>query len=215
MTRAVIIYIFISFGLKVSSQTLKGIVQDYETGEKIEFANMILQNISGQKFTTTSNGNGNFVFNGISCGTYSLTVISVGYQSIEIDSIEIPAKHKILVGLKQSEGGFICTDPVVYICQENNPSYDYYVNNKKTTNYTDSAGLKQGLWVKYYDRIKDSLSKFYQNQTMEMGYYKDGKKIGRWLYIKPDGKVKRVVTYEMDKVIRKDKCTPKNYPQKK
>jgi hypothetical protein len=98
-------------------------------------------------------------------------------------------------------------------CQENNPVYEYYLNNKRTINYTDSLGRPQGAWQKLYDRHKDPLSKFRHNQTIEIGYYKDDKKIGRWLFLNSNFTVNWVVTYDMDKVLKKNKCTLKNYPQ--
>ena len=214
MTKLFLIIILNFLSIVILAQTISGTVEEYESGYKIADAELVLRINDRIKYYTRTDIKGKFKFKNVVQNEYDLVVFKIGYPSEKIDKVILNSKSiSLLVLMKEGQSGIICTEKIKYICEENNPEYEYKINNENTTNFTDSLGKKQGLWVKTYNRHTDKKMKYLPNQLINKGYYKNDKKIGRWIYLKPNGKVKKVITFDMDKVISIKKCTPENFPQ--
>ena len=215
MTTKKFIFILTLFSTVTSAQTITGRLEDYEQGHGIDFAQVVLRVGDSTKAFTRTDDKGNFELKNIPSGMYNLVILATGYDVKKIDSISIPKNSKLgVIELPSPTGGISCGPEIRYICEEDNPAFDVIVDGKAMQNYTDKSGLKQGLWYKVYDRHKDPKSDYTPNALVWRGYYKDNKKIGRWIYVNSKGRVKKVVTYKMDKVVRVQKCTPENFLQK-
>lgn len=89
--------------LNAQNIAIRGVVSDYQTGEPLEAATIILKNISNEIVKgTTSDGNGFYQLNGIDNGKYIFTVRYLGYQTSAdtlevIDSDQNIVKHVRLV----------------------------------------------------------------------------------------------------------------------
>lgn len=89
--------------LNAQNIVIRGVVSDYQTGEPLEAATIILKNISNEIVKgTTSDGNGFYQLNGIDTGKYIFTVRYLGYQTSAdtlevIDSDQNIVKHVRLV----------------------------------------------------------------------------------------------------------------------
>ena len=60
--------------------TIRGVVKDGETGEMLDYANVLL---AGTNRGTMSLGGGVFYFNGMPSGTYTVKVLYLGYAPVE------------------------------------------------------------------------------------------------------------------------------------
>jgi antitoxin component YwqK of YwqJK toxin-antitoxin module len=65
---------------------------------------------------------------------------------------------------------------------------------QSANNLTDANNLQQGFWV-YTNKTK-KLPGYGEDQVVEQGYYKDSRKIGKWVTYYPNGKVQHELTYE-------------------
>ncbi len=73
--------------------TIKGIVKDGETGELLDYANVLLV---GTTRGTMSLGGGVFYFNGMAPGTYTIKVLYLGYAPVEQTVTVGPGDYKEL-----------------------------------------------------------------------------------------------------------------------
>jgi hypothetical protein len=55
-------------------------------------------------------------------------------------------------------------------------------------NYVDANGKRQGKWI-ILGAMRPDLKTYNQADTVEWGFYKDGKKAGTWLIYAPGNKV--------------------------
>ena len=90
---------------------------------------------------------------------------------------------------------FICTEPIGYKDEEKNPAFEHKIDGKATTNFIDSSGKKQGRWLLTQTDKYDRKSKYHYGQPMSVGNYKDDIKVGKWLLLAPNGKVRKTVFY--------------------
>src|SRR6267154_173460 len=92
MGRLLLILVF-SAGIAVGQQgagTLKGQVSD-EFGGVIVGATVLAVNPSGVQKTVTTNGEGNFVLNGLAPGKYTIKVTAIGFANFENADVELNA----------------------------------------------------------------------------------------------------------------------------
>ena len=67
------------------------------------------------------------------------------------------------------------------------------LSGQETNNFTDATNLQQGLWV--ITNATKKLPGYTADQVVEQGYYKDGKKTGKWVNYYPNGKMQHELIY--------------------
>jgi hypothetical protein len=206
MTKTFILTILFFCYIILPSQTIRGKVIDYETGDKEEDVEIVLRVNDSVKYYTKTDGKGKFIFKNIPPGNYNLLAFQTGRTAEQISNINpINSNDFVIMLHQQTIGIIICTETIKFVCEEDNPSFEYVINSKNTINFLDSLGRKQGLWTYGYDRHTQPKSKYRQNSLICKGYYKNDKKIGRWIYVKPNGHVSEIVTYQNDHIISRTK----------
>lgn len=88
MTSKIILWVYCLFlfaylpVVQAQNIVLRGVVSDRQTGQPLEMANIILQEVSGDELEgTTTDGNGLYEFSGLQRGGYIFIVRYVGYRT--------------------------------------------------------------------------------------------------------------------------------------
>ena len=68
---------------------------------------------------------------------------------------------------------------------------------QEAKNVTDANNLQQGLWV--FTNETKKLPGYANDQIVEQGYFKDGRKVGKWQSFYPNGKLQHELTYVNNK----------------
>jgi outer membrane receptor protein involved in Fe transport len=99
------ILLFSSAGLaQVGSGTLKGKVTDFDSGDPLPFASVVLFLNGNQVSGTNTNFDGKYTIKPISPGTYDVLLSFVGYQSKKITGVRINANKIHFVNAEISAG---------------------------------------------------------------------------------------------------------------
>lgn len=81
-----------SWSLALAQQgRLKGVITDKDTGEPVAFANVVLENGGTQVGGASTDFDGNYDINPIPPGTYDLRATFVGYNTVVMKGVVIPA----------------------------------------------------------------------------------------------------------------------------
>ena len=70
-----------------------------------------------------------------------------------------------------------------------------FAQKKDSLNTTDADGLRQGRWLITNKLMKPPLAGYSDDQKVEEGRFKDGKKVGVWVAYFANGAVKNRITY--------------------
>jgi len=99
------ILLFASVGLaQVGSGTLKGTVTDFDSGDPLPFASVVIFLNGNQVSGTNTNFDGKYTIKPISPGTYDVLLSFVGYQSKKITGVRINANKIHFVNAEISAG---------------------------------------------------------------------------------------------------------------
>jgi len=108
------ILLFASAGLaQVGSGTLKGKISDFDTGEPLPFASVVLFLNGNQVAGTNTNFDGEYTIKPISPGTYEVLLSFVGYQPKKITGVRINANKIHFVNAEISAGVMVQEAEVV------------------------------------------------------------------------------------------------------
>ncbi len=108
------ILLFASTGLaQVGSGTLKGKISDFDTGEPLPFASVVLFLNGNQVAGTNTNFDGEYTIKPISPGTYEVLLSFVGYQPKKITGVKINANKIHFVNAEISAGVMVQEAEVV------------------------------------------------------------------------------------------------------
>ena len=108
------ILLFASAGLaQVGSGTLKGKVSDFDTGEPLPFASVVLFLNGNQVAGTNTNFDGEYTIKPISPGIYEVLLSFVGYQPKKITGVKINANKIHFVNAEISAGVMVQEAEVV------------------------------------------------------------------------------------------------------
>ncbi|MDE0721857.1 MAG: carboxypeptidase regulatory-like domain-containing protein [Flavobacteriales bacterium] len=108
------ILLFASTGLaQVGSGTLKGKISDFDTGEPLPFASVVLFLNGNQVAGTNTNFDGEYTIKPISPGTYEVLLSFVGYQPKKITGVRINANKIHFVNAEISAGVMVQEAEVV------------------------------------------------------------------------------------------------------
>jgi antitoxin component YwqK of YwqJK toxin-antitoxin module len=193
LIRYIFVFIFIYTYNTLAARTITGKVIDVQTGESVPFAkiSIIFQDKMAQVYS--SNLDGDFSFQNDKT-IIMLITICAGYFPDTVYSSQFKNnKRKVL--LEPKNEGIICYEKIEYKAEEYNEKYDVKVEGLSTTNFIDSLGLKQGRWIITQNDKYDRRSKFSYGQPMSIGYYKNNVKVGKWLILRPSGKIKKIINY--------------------
>ncbi|MBN1116397.1 MAG: carboxypeptidase-like regulatory domain-containing protein [Bacteroidales bacterium] len=83
-------------------QTVKGKIIDKESHASIEFATVVLNN-SDQTYGVISDSEGNYRFDRVPVGRYTLSVQFMGYESVNIQNIEVTSGKELIVNAELQE----------------------------------------------------------------------------------------------------------------
>jgi hypothetical protein len=96
----------ILFSISLFSQTknissqLEGVIKSKETSELLPFVNIVLFQNGEMVIGTQSDFDGNYRFNDLKPGTYTLNAASIGFRPISLSGIQIGSNETKFVGLK-------------------------------------------------------------------------------------------------------------------
>jgi len=108
------ILLFTSAGIaQVGSGTLKGKVTDFDTGEPLPFASVVMFLNGNQVSGTNTNFDGEYTIKPISPGTYDVLLSFVGYQAKKITGVRINANKIHFVNAEISAGVLVQAAEVV------------------------------------------------------------------------------------------------------
>ena len=108
------ILLFTSAGIaQVGSGTLKGKVTDFDSGEPLPFASVVMFLNGNQVSGTNTNFDGEYTIKPISPGTYDVLLSFVGYQSKKITGVRINANKIHFVNAEISAGVLVQAAEVV------------------------------------------------------------------------------------------------------
>ena len=108
------ILLFTSAGIaQVGSGTLKGKVTDFDTGEPLPFASVVMFLNGNQVSGTNTNFDGEYTIKPISPGTYDVLLSFVGYQPKKITGVRINANKIHFVNAEISAGVLVQAAEVV------------------------------------------------------------------------------------------------------
>ena len=108
------ILLFTSAGIaQVGSGTLKGKVTDFDTGEPLPFASVVMFLNGNQVSGTNTNFDGEYTIKPVSPGTYDVLLSFVGYQPKKITGVRINANKIHFVNAEISAGVLVQAAEVV------------------------------------------------------------------------------------------------------
>jgi hypothetical protein len=108
------ILLFASAGLaQVGSGTLKGKVTDFDSGDPLPFATVVMFLNGNQVSGTNTNFDGEYTIKPISPGTYDVLLSFVGYQPKKITGVRINANKIHFVNAEISAGVLVQAAEVV------------------------------------------------------------------------------------------------------
>jgi len=94
-------------GGKKAGGTIVGKVNDMFYGKGVEGAKVILTSDDGSVFMTTTDSSGNFIFSGLSPGSYGAKLTKAGYFDRKVSGIKVEEgkETKAEIGMLISFGG--------------------------------------------------------------------------------------------------------------
>ena len=188
----------ISFG---QSARLSGIILDKKDNEAIPMATVSLLHSDTVVKMIVTDFDGNFAFENLSFGHYTLKAVALGYSGSK--------KEKIHIKKSSDNKHFIKLSPVK-LTEIKEPEWRYFTIQDSLgntwcidafVNKTDTKGLKQGVWKEYFRDYSDTASSYKIGQIVWTGHYKDDKQDGEWKYFSPDGKITRIEIYKLGQLI--------------
>ena len=135
--------LFLSFGL--SAQSVTGIVEDAATNMPVSNATIKLAGADSSEapMLTVSGAKGNFTFDGVSNGTYTLTVTSVGYaaQNKPVTVIDQNVNLKINISKRAETLSTVFINGAPPPVKQNGDTLDYAANQYKVNPDATSEDL--------------------------------------------------------------------------
>lgn len=102
MRQFFVLILMIIFVQIIHAQTISGRILDEKTNEGLPFANVILLQDGKQINGTTTDLDGNYIFENVKTGTYDVEAVYVGYPNRKIEDVSIGIS-KIEMDIKMVE----------------------------------------------------------------------------------------------------------------
>lgn len=121
------------------SGSISGMVFDKQTGEAVEYANIVIYEMrNGQMFTgTITDSKGSFVMDKIPYGMYKITLDFIGYDKIQIDSVRVFSRKKnVELGKRFLSQSAVMLEGVEIVADK--ISYEFKID-KKIVNVSQDA----------------------------------------------------------------------------